>query len=122
MVAEKCLPSLGRRSPLPSHVLGNRRLPDIDAKLKEFAMDPGCAPKRVRDTHLSNELPNLQPCLWPAALRSRLPPPIRAETGAMPTDNGLWSNNCQGAQHTRSQTIQPGKERPHDISQRASLE
>ena len=41
MVAKERLPSLARRSPPPSHVLGNRRLPDIDAKLEEFAVDPG---------------------------------------------------------------------------------
>jgi hypothetical protein len=43
MVAKKRLPSLARRSSAPSHVLGNRRLPDIDAKLEQFAVDPGSA-------------------------------------------------------------------------------
>jgi hypothetical protein len=37
----------------------NRRLPDIDAKLEKFAMDPGYAPKRIGDTHPSNKLSNL---------------------------------------------------------------
>jgi hypothetical protein len=31
MVAKKGLPSLARRSPAPSHILGNRRLPDLDS-------------------------------------------------------------------------------------------
>jgi hypothetical protein len=36
-------------------------LPDIDAKLEEFAMDPRCAPERVRDADLSNELAKYSP-------------------------------------------------------------
>ena len=47
MVAKKGLPSLARRSPAPSHILGNRRLPDLDAKLKQFTVDPWGAPERV---------------------------------------------------------------------------
>jgi hypothetical protein len=74
MVVKKRLPSLGRRSPAPHHILGYGSLPDIDAKLEEFAVNPWRASERVGDTHLSNELPNLQLCLWPPTLRSRFPP------------------------------------------------
>jgi hypothetical protein len=49
MVAEKSLPSLGRRSPPPGHIFGNRRLPDVDAELEEFAVNPWGAPERVGD-------------------------------------------------------------------------
>jgi len=48
MVAKKRLPSLGWRSPPPNHVLGNRRLPDIDAKLEKFPVDPWSAPEWAR--------------------------------------------------------------------------
>ena len=80
-------------------------------------MDPRCSPKRIRDAHLSNELPNLQLCLWPATLRSRFPPPIPSKPSAVPTDNGFWSNNYQGAQHTRGQAMQPGKEQAVDAAE-----
>jgi hypothetical protein len=53
MVAKKRLPSLARRSSAPSYVLGNRRLPDIDAKLEQFAVDPGSAPERVGDADVA---------------------------------------------------------------------
>jgi hypothetical protein len=109
VVAKKRLPSLGRRSPPPSHVLGDRRLPNIDAKLEEFAIDPGCPPKRIRDTHLSNELPNLQLCLWPATLRSRFPAPIRAQACAMPADQRLRLDDCQSIQNTAFPRYNPAK-------------
>src|SRR5665213_300231 len=47
MVAKKRLPSLRRRSPPPRHILGNRRLPDIDAELEKFAVNSWGAPERV---------------------------------------------------------------------------
>jgi hypothetical protein len=42
MVAEQSLPSLGRRLPPLGHIFGNRRLPDVDAELKEFAGSALC--------------------------------------------------------------------------------
>src|SRR6266480_7845770 len=57
MVAKKRLPSLARRSSPPNHVLGNRRLPDLDAKLEEFAVDPWSALERVGDADVADQLP-----------------------------------------------------------------
>ena len=79
-------------------------------------MDSECSPKRISDTHLSNELSNLQLCLWPAALRSRFPPPIRPETRAMPTDRRLRLDDRQSTQHTGVPMIQPGKFQTVDIA------
>jgi hypothetical protein len=42
MIAQKGLPALGWRTPSPSHVLCNRGLPDIDAKLEQFAVAGAC--------------------------------------------------------------------------------
>ena len=64
----------------------------------------------------SNELSNLQLCLWPAALRFRFTPPIRAETRAMPTDRRLRLDDRQSTQHTRVPMIQPGKLQTVDIA------
>src|SRR5262249_40892508 len=76
--------SLGWRMPSPRHALCNGGLPDIDAELEQFAMNPRCTPKRVRDTHGSNELTNLQRRLWSATPRPRSPAPIGSEAGAVP--------------------------------------
>src|SRR6516164_1952937 len=94
MVAKKRLPSLARRSSPPNHVLGNRRLSDLDAKLEEFAVDPWSAPKRVGDADVPDQLPNLRSHFRTAATRPRFPSPIQAKTCAVPTDNGFWSDNC----------------------------
>jgi len=44
MVAKKRPPTLRRRSPAPRHILRHARLPDVDAELEEFAVNPRCAP------------------------------------------------------------------------------
>ncbi len=38
-------------SPSPCHVLGDRGLTNVDAKLKEFSMDPGSTLQRVGQAH-----------------------------------------------------------------------
>src|SRR5262245_25200286 len=55
MIVKKGLPALRRRRPSLRHVFCDGGLPDIDAKLEQFAVDPGCAPKRVCDTHLADK-------------------------------------------------------------------
>src|SRR5215472_1594580 len=47
MIAQKRLPSLGRRPPPPRLVLGHARLPDINAELDQLAVDPRRAPERL---------------------------------------------------------------------------
>jgi hypothetical protein len=117
MVAKKRLPPLARGSSPPNHVLGNRRLSDLDAKLEEFAVDPWSAPEWVGDADVSDQLPNVQGRLWAAATRPRFPSPIQAKTCAVPTDNGFWSDNGQGAQHIRSQAIAPNEYQAIDPSE-----
>ncbi len=79
VISKKRLPSLGWRTPSSRHVLGDGGLSDIDAELEQFAMNPRCTPKRVLNTHVSNELTNLQRSLWSATARSRFPPPIGSD-------------------------------------------
>src|SRR5229473_2477008 len=67
MIAQKGLPALRWRLPSPGHVFCHGGLPDIDAKLEQFAMDLWRSPKRVRDAHVANELANVRRCLWPAS-------------------------------------------------------
>src|SRR5258707_7552107 len=70
MIAQKRLPALRRWLPSPGHVFRHGGLPDIDAKLEQFAVDPRRSPKRVRDAHVVNELANVRRCLWPAGHRA----------------------------------------------------
>ncbi len=70
VVAQKDLPALRRWPPSPGHVFCYGGLPDIDAKLEQFAVDSRCSPKWVRDAHVANELANVRRCLWPATAPS----------------------------------------------------
>jgi hypothetical protein len=62
VIVQKGLPALRRWLPSPHHVFCHGGLPDIDAKLEQFAMDPRCSPKRVRSAHVANELANVRRC------------------------------------------------------------
>jgi hypothetical protein len=44
MIAQKCPLALRWRSATPSHVLGDRRLGDLEAELQQFTMDARGAP------------------------------------------------------------------------------
>ncbi len=53
-------PSAKFGSPPSRHVFCNGRLADLDSKLKEFSVDPRCAPQWVGDAHVPNELTNIE--------------------------------------------------------------
>jgi hypothetical protein len=84
-------------------------------------MNPRCAPERVGQAHLPNELADLRCCLRPAARRPRLPAPIGPEAAAVPADDGLWSDDCQGVQVRWDQAVQPDEDQPIDARQKHSL-
>ena len=65
-------------------------------------MDPRCAPERVRDADLSNELANLQWGFRPTAVGSGFPAPIGSKARAVPADHGLRLDDRQSVQHPRS--------------------
>jgi hypothetical protein len=113
--------SLRRRLPSPRHVFRHGSPPDIDAKLEQFAVDPRCSPKRVRDAHVANELANIRRYLWPATVRSRFPPPIGSEPSTVPADHRLRLENFQGVQYSRSQTIEPRKHQAVNVAESQSL-
>src|ERR1700736_121608 len=86
MIVEKCFPALGRRPSTPGHILGYARLTDIDAELAKFAVDAWRSPEWICDAHFPDELACFQPYRWSTATRSRLPAPVRSESGAVPAD------------------------------------
>ena len=89
VTAQERPPALGRRPSTLCHVFGDRCLPGIDAELEEFTVDARCAPERVRNAHVANELSDLRWRPRPTTVRSRFPAPIGSETSAMPTDHRL---------------------------------
>src|SRR4051794_39476150 len=106
MIAEECLPALGRRAPPPCHILRDAGLADIDAELEKLSMDSRRAPqRRCSSGGSAGEFPTTPS---PAAA-SRFPAPIQSETGAVPADHGLRLHNRQRIERTWHQTIQPDK-------------
>src|SRR5271169_3257596 len=95
MIMQKRPPARGWRPPMLCHVFGNRGLSDIDAELEELTVDARCAPERVRDAHVSNELPDIRMRPWAATARSRFPTPIGSKAGAVPADHCVRPNHCQ---------------------------
>ena len=55
VVAQKGLPALRRPPAATYHVLGNRRLGDVEPGLEQLPVNTGRAPKRVRPAHLDDE-------------------------------------------------------------------
>jgi hypothetical protein len=47
VVAQECLPALGRRPAAFRHIFSDRGLTNVDAELEEFAVDPRRAPQRL---------------------------------------------------------------------------
>ena len=121
VIVKEGLPALRRRPPSPRHVLSDRSLPDIDAKLEQFAVYPGCAPKRICDTHLADEAANVRRCGWPATARSGLPTPIGSEAGAVPAQQRLWPYDLQSVEHPRNQPIEPHKQQAVDAAESHSF-
>src|SRR6266487_3724654 len=121
MIAQKGLPALRWWLPSPPHVFCHGGLPDIDAKLEQFAVDPRCSPKRVCDAHVANELPNVRRGRWPAAARSGFPAPIGSKSSTVPTDHRLRPENFQCIQYSRSHTIEPRKHQAVNVAECKSL-
>src|SRR4029077_18351108 len=55
MIADKGSPALGRRVSSPDHVFGDAGLADLDAELKQLAMDPRRSPQWVGIAHLADQ-------------------------------------------------------------------
>src|SRR6202030_1674497 len=55
MIADKGFPALGRRVSSLDHVFGDAGLADLDAELKQLAMDPRRSPQRIGNAHLADQ-------------------------------------------------------------------
>ena len=84
-------------------------------------MDPGSAPQWIGQAHIEDQLADFQRHLRPAAAAPRLPSPEQAETGAMPTDNGLRLYDRQGVQDAWRNLIEAGENQTIDIAESEPL-
>jgi hypothetical protein len=82
------------------HVVGYRRLGKRETEFEQLAVDAGCSPKRIRQAHLVDEVLNiLRNLAAPKPQASALPPPVGAESGAMPTYHRIWFEDARAEAH-----------------------
>jgi hypothetical protein len=109
MIAKERLPTLRRWFSSLDHILGHTRLPDFDADLEQLSMDPRRSPQRVGNAHLADKPAYLLRYSWSATTMFRVPAPMRSETRAMPTDDGIRLDNRQRIACFGKQSIEANK-------------
>src|SRR6202035_682542 len=89
VVMQEGLPALAGW-PLPfDHVLGDARLRDLKPKLEQFAVNAWRTPKRILNAHPPDQRAQLRVDLRSPAQWARLPTPVAAKTGPVPTHERL---------------------------------
>jgi hypothetical protein len=98
VITQERSPSLAGRPPSFDHVLGDARLRDLKPELEQFAVDAWRSPKRVLDIHPPDQHTQIGLDLWPPSQRARLPTPVAAKAGPMPTHERLGPDDCENLQ------------------------
>ena len=91
-------PSLAGRPPPFDHVLGDARLRDLKPELEQFAVDAWCPPKRIFDAHPPDQRTQIRLDLRPPSQWERLPTPVAAKAGPVPTLKCLGPDDCENLQ------------------------
>src|ERR1700716_3262865 len=110
VVPQEGSPFLAGWPPSFDHVLGDARLCDLKPELEQFAVDAWRAPKRIFHAHPAEQSAQLRvdprsPSLW-----TRLPTPVAAKTGPMPTHERLGSDDREDLQDRRNPAVELDKE------------
>src|SRR6266478_5971574 len=103
-------PSLAGRPPSFDHVLGDARPRDLKPELEQFAVDAWRAPKRIFDAHPPDQYAQLRVDLRSPSLWARLPTPVAAKAGPVPTHERLGPDDCENLQDRWKPAIQLDKE------------
>ena len=98
VVKQEGPPSLAGRPPPFGHVLGDVGLRDLQPELEQFAVNARRTPKRILQAHPPNQRAQLRvdprsPSQW-----ARLPTPVAAKAGPVPTHEGLGLDDCENLQ------------------------
>jgi hypothetical protein len=106
MITQEGSPSLAWWPTPFDHVLGDARLRDLKPELEQFAVNAWRAPKRIFDTHLPDQYAQLRldprsPSRW-----ARLPTPVAAKSGSVPTHERLGPDDCESLQDCWKPAIQ----------------
>src|SRR3984893_14964294 len=110
VVMQEGPPSLAGRPPPFDHVLGDARLCDLKPELEQFAVNAWRAPKRIFDAHPPDQYAQLRFDLRSPSRWARLPTPVAAKAGPVPTHERLGPDDCENLQDRRKPAIQLDKE------------
>src|SRR3981189_3178335 len=105
VVTQEGSPSLAGWPPSFDHVLGDARLRDLKPELEQFAVDAWRAPKRVFDAHPPDQYTQLRVDLRSPSLWARLPTPVAAKAGPVPTHECLGAADCETRRDRRETAL-----------------
>src|SRR6202790_5720532 len=95
VVTQEGPPSLAGRPPPFDHVLGDARLRDLKPELEQFAVNAWRAPKRILHAHPPDQRAQLRVDLRSPSQWARLPTPVAAKAGPVPTLKCLGLDDCE---------------------------
>src|SRR5882672_48781 len=98
VIMQEGSPSLAGRRLSFDHVLGDARLRDLKPELEQFAVNAWRAPKRIFDAHPPDQYAQLRVDLRSPSLWARLPTPVAAKAGPVPTHERLGPDDCENLQ------------------------
>src|SRR4029453_7764981 len=107
VIAQECPPGLGRRSAASHHVLGDRRLGELEPKLEQFAMNSRSPPQWIVFAHPPDETAQLALDSGPTWPSSRFPAPVGPKSASMPPQDGGWLNNSGQTDQARRHSGHP---------------
>ena len=106
VVTQKSAPSLRGWAASLDHVLRDAGLSDLEAELEQLTMDARRTPQRIVNAYPPDQRTQVSVDLRPASKRAGFPPPVPAEAGPMPADEGLGAFDRDGLQDRRKPSIQ----------------
>src|SRR5581483_229589 len=110
MTTQKGAPSLARRPTPLDHVLGDARLRHLEPELEQFAVDAWRAPRRIFAAHPPDQSAQLRLDLRSPSPCPRLPTPVAAKSGSVPTHERLGPDDCENLKDGWKPAIQLDKE------------
>src|SRR6478735_7529087 len=110
VVTQEGAPSLAGRPASLDHVFGDTRLRDLKPELEQLPVNAWRAPQRIFDAHPPDQYAQLRadprsPSQW-----ARLPTPVAAKAGPVPTYERLGTDDREDLQDQRTPSIQLDKE------------
>jgi hypothetical protein len=110
MIVQEGSPSLAWWATPLDHVFGDTRLRQFKPKLEQFPVDAWRSPKRVLDAHPPDQHAQLGLNLRPPSPSARLPTPITAKAGLMPTHECVGPDDHENLEDRRELTIKLNEE------------